>query len=445
MTMEEEMSRYITKKGNVWSASIIVLARQKFLGYFRDEESARLAFESAYQQRESGLGSDKTVPGTVTGTSTSMAQGKILSKFKGKISKDVKLSDGSFISDEFYRFFDENSLIRDIQSLLMPQQVARNFLSEWITTYNQPPSFAVLHGKDADIHIPALACVLGRMNSELQPLFDRLGMQSSGASGLIFDFNKPNPIGGAEGRPSSVCCIHVAWDECIAKSHAMVRFNSTTGKFEIQALATAGLFLNGNAIKPNHGFIPLNSKTIVQLGRQVFIFLLPQRKEFASAKKDHLLALRRNVLRCLVESIRLRNGVALESSINSDLKIQKLETLETQTVLGVSLTRDGFTAAAEGKPVAPDAGSSALSQEQQAEAGVVDVTESGADRPRAAGGAKSSQTAQQPRTMKMEEDEPDEEAEGEEYDEEEVGEGDEEEEEDDEAGEYPEEGEEEDS
>jgi hypothetical protein len=226
LSMEEEMSRYITRKGGVWSASIIVLARQKFLGFFKDEESAKKVFEAAFHQRENGLGNEGGAVAGVGGTTTNlplplhninnntaMTPTTIISnnknnnhssgtptttltttvvaaavnpsslglgKFKGKISKDVKLSDGSFISEEFYRYFDEDSLVSDIHSLLVPQHLlgSGNTLADWITTYNQPPAFAVLHsssGRNSDVFIPAVSCILGRMDSALeQSLFSRL-------------------------------------------------------------------------------------------------------------------------------------------------------------------------------------------------------------------------------------------------------------------------------
>lgn len=373
-SMEEEMSRYIAKRGNVYASSIIVLARQKFLGYFRDERSAQLAFEAAYHQRENGLNSSQplsssalvTVGGGVGSAGNAMAQGKIVSKFKGKISKDVKLSDGSFISDEFYRFFDEETLTHDIQSLLIPQHAAKAYLSDWITTYNQPPAYAVLRGRDGgEIHLPSLACVLGQMTTPLASLFDKLGMPTTCATGLIYDYAAPNPLtAGSEVSNSSgnvainslyqkiltspVCCLHTSFDHNIAAQHAFIKYNPTIGKFEIKALTEAGIFINGNVIRPLHGFIPLNSKTILQFGSHLFIFLLPLKKDIISSaslsaamsKKDNPLLLRRNTLRCLVESVKLRNSVLTESAINSELKIQKLEMLESQTIMGVSLTKD---------------------------------------------------------------------------------------------------------
>jgi hypothetical protein len=154
-SMDEEMSRYVSKKGNLWSSSIIVLARQKFLGFFTTEEMAKTAFIAAYHQRESSFSSSSLVDVSSSNTVLSVKpttvgnqawissqpqpqmgtiQGRMLSKFKGKITREVKLSDGSFIHDDFYRYFGDDSLLQDLASLLLPPHAANYYITDWITT-----------------------------------------------------------------------------------------------------------------------------------------------------------------------------------------------------------------------------------------------------------------------------------------------------------------------
>jgi hypothetical protein len=191
-------------------------------------------------------------------------------------------------------------------------------------------------------------------------------MNGCSASGLVFEFQAVSPAA------APVCCVHLSFDKSVEKHHAIVKYNPTISKFEIRALSSSSasspeeekekkgsdrddslprLFLNGNAITASHGFIPLNHGTVVQLGRRTYLFLLPvsgagaggQLSLAGLGKKDNPLVLRRNVLRCLIESIKLRNGVQTEHHLGSDLKIQRLEALETQTILGVSLHNKGET------------------------------------------------------------------------------------------------------
>jgi hypothetical protein len=119
------------------------------------------------------------------------------------------------------------------------------------------------------------------------------------------------------------------------------------------------VFVDGNTVTHETGYIPLNNKSILQIGKEVYFFLYPHRsrdiipsttsttsavtpRESSTAaaqqqtsNKYGLLMLRRNLLRCLVEAVKLRNNVLIENNINSDLKVSKLENLEVSTISGI--------------------------------------------------------------------------------------------------------------
>lgn len=329
LSAEEEMAKAITRRGGFFFVSILQQSRHRFLGAYASEAEAQAVFRTALQHREdAGIASTHVAsaatpsapfspPATSTNTATTgggnsnAAAPMNMVKFKGKISKDMKLSDGSFISEEYHRLFAEEDLFRDICAMSKPGQAVDRHITDWTHVFgHELPSFGQLYAVDdpnldprnhsptasapVTLYLPATAVIFGQADpSIVHSLFEhQLETPISGVSGMIFDYRALGDVTTASSLLSSIASdllkqplpvVHVAEDASIAKYHALVRYNPRLTTFEITALhADATIFVDGLPVKLGDRPFALVNKSIVQLGSRSFIFCPPRPTQIAA-------------------------------------------------------------------------------------------------------------------------------------------------------------------
>lgn len=332
LSAEEEMAKAITRRGGFFFVSILQQSRHRFLGVYASEAEAQAVFRTALQHREdAGIASTHVAsaatpsapfspPATSTGATTTGGGGgnsnaaapMNMVKFKGKISKDMKLSDGSFISEEYHRLFAEEDLFRDICAMSKPGQAVDRHITDWTHVFgHELPSFGQLYAVEdpsldprnhsptasapMSLYLPATAVIFGQADpSIVHSLFEhQLETPISGVSGMIFDYRALGDVSSSLSSSSSSIAsdllkqplpvVHVAEDASIAKYHALVSYNARLTTFEISALhADATILVDGLPVKLGDRPFALVNKSIVQLGSRSFIFCPPRPTQIAA-------------------------------------------------------------------------------------------------------------------------------------------------------------------
>jgi hypothetical protein len=385
LTLEEEISKYIVKKGRVFTVSIIVAARQRYLGTYSEEEEAKNAFVAAYKDREKLI--TIVTNNSEGGPNVTPADPiKLHSKFKGKISRDVKLSDGSFISQDYYRTLDDQGLCADLRSMLYSVTGAGKSLTDWMTTHNPPPVFAQLLGKShgtgsavASLPLPSLFCVLGRATASVGSMVQVLGGKDSDCAGTIFDIYAEVDDLVANVHPFypslstteiytilneddlvnsvSLCAVHLSFNPSIALQHAVLVYHPHKTCFQILALQP--IFVDGKRRELRDGYITLNNRSIVQIGTEIFYFQLPTDSVRLNNNPSNAsnLHLRSGLLRCMLASLPLRvlqhpqhfSGGEMSPPVNVQAAVDELCFLENNTFTAVALAEDRIISSIAGK------------------------------------------------------------------------------------------------
>lgn len=380
LSVEEELSKYITKKGKVYIVLIIVAARQRYLGTFSEYGEAKKAFLAAYKDRENMLPADSSgtqMPGSAGCFSSTI---KLHSKFKGRISRGIKLSDGSFVSNEYFRNFEDDGLYRDLKSMFYSTVHGGHSLSDWVTPHNTPPVFAMLSGysqsmkRSIAIPIPSVFVVLGRASRNVSVLMNDIASSENDCLGMVYrcfdgleslvsmitqDYPAVDPSALSNSIMSNkslsnantpLSAVHIGFDSSIAKEHAVLVFNASAARYEV--LALQDIFVDGKKKTLQDGYTPLAYKTVLQIGTEIFYFLLPQQAAVCAAGPagEHEVSsmlLRANLIKCAIASLPLRAviwpssysdcaiaSVVVQGALNDFLD------LEYNSILAVSVLTD---------------------------------------------------------------------------------------------------------
>lgn len=321
MTVEEEMMKYLVEKGGIWSSFIIASARQRFLGSFRSLVEAKAVFVAAYEQREEA----KKNPSNVVKT------------WSKRNNRDIKLSDGAFLSDNFYETLDDKMLLEEIANILLPQSNANLFLSQWVTTHRQPPSYACLLGHEGwSVFLHHENCFLGRADDCEDSLLKDLCQQGENSVGsLPFSSSKIYPI------------YQISQDGSVAPEHAQLSWDTDNGAFKIRAIEPFIIYVNGKALDATKGYRKINNKDVVQIGSRSFFFLLPVSDR--SVNTDIYL-MKQMLLYTVLETIKIRahfvkenapiSGIPTDSIFNHmlglDRALQMIEEMENHVILEYS-------------------------------------------------------------------------------------------------------------
>jgi hypothetical protein len=212
---------------------------------------------------------------------------------------------------------DDDALIEDLMTMALPQISSGISLSDWSAATcapgtNYPPSFAMLKGLDNFcVRISHCRCILGKASASAQSLVTGLGDAERGAEGLSFEYNNSLRGGSTHSKAETVSpfpSLHIGFHGSIARRHALIDWNPQRLGFQIRSLSSAGLVLNGTQeLLPQDGPVPLQHRTIVQIGCKIFFFLLPMKRRDPSGVNfvdpiTHNL----NVTRAMVQSAQYR-------------------------------------------------------------------------------------------------------------------------------------------
>ena len=337
LSVEEEMVRYVTQRANVWYACIIVSARQRFLGAFREESEAQAVFRQAYAQREE--------------------QRRAMALAKRHMPREMKLTDGSFITGDYYRSLDDGAVCEEVRAMVQPLHLAGYSLTHWgTTTHHAPPSYALLRGTESfAVAVDDVEAVLGRsVWGESEGTLARIGV------------DRESLDKGFSSGSGPIRRVHLSADLSVARRHALLRWIGEAQAFHIRAISTSGLFIDGRKVMPGDGFVPLRHKCVLQVGGRSFFFLLPvQDPQYAG---DEPLSFRRDVARTEVDNLRLRALLNSNMGLSADelerlipAAMQTVEQSETKTMLRLAdpptapaprvRNRKPVTAKANGGPV----------------------------------------------------------------------------------------------
>lgn len=381
LPIEEECNRYVNRLkgggpgsgGNVsgcWSASIIVAARARYLGVWRDEQQARNAFRAAYRDREGWLDKEQQASGAAPLTAAPMK----LAKFKGKVSKLVKLSDGSFLHSAYYASLAlaETGLLADLRSMLVSQlqRGAGDLLSAWVTTQAMPPApaaFMLLSDDEQPITIllPGVCVALGRCpGSGLDQLLTSLDSCTQGGAGLVYRvYPSPSHLLGSGNAPEAcsssrflsgqqqlaVAAMHLSAHASVAPLHALVGHDPLTQSFGLLAMAQ-DVWVDDKPCLP-FVWVPLLDRSVVQLGNQRMLFALPVPSPAPAADvivpSSSPYVLRKGLLSCVGAQLRMRDGLSGATSSEVQTWLQDCLAKEQATLNGV-LPMDVVAAAASG-------------------------------------------------------------------------------------------------
>jgi hypothetical protein len=70
--------------------------------------------------------------------------------------------------------------------------------------------------------------------------------------------------------------LGISSSKAISRQHALIIYNFEDQIFEIQCLSKRyGIKVDGNFYKRSDGAIPLKHRTVVSIGKECFVFLLP--------------------------------------------------------------------------------------------------------------------------------------------------------------------------
>jgi hypothetical protein len=308
MSYQDEMNKSITVRAGFYFVSILQQARHRFLGVFTSESEAQAVYKAAYMQREEAGAAfsaqpQLSTPGTMGGAASSTANVTSvvnIPRFKGRLGKDMKRSDGSFIFEEYHRSLSESDVYTDLKNMTQAVRAVDRHISDWTNVYNEPPSYGMFYAAEnvdlseendaydspVSLYIPCTTLILGQAEaSVIQTLMPNNLLESaSAASGFIFDYQFPAIIhqhlsSGQTGDfpDHRVPVMHVAQDSSIAKYHAFVEYNPDLQVFEISSLhPDVAIYLDGLPVRFGAAPHPIVRKSILQLGRRSFIFCPPR-------------------------------------------------------------------------------------------------------------------------------------------------------------------------
>lgn len=337
--------------------------RHRFLGVYSGTGQAMAVFQAAYEQRENGA-LTTTAGGLSADRMSSMQQ------LKAKVSKDIKLTDGSFINDDYYKLVtpDDEDLWSDLRCMSWPHTIALssssssstqvatntkgaasnhsfNVWTSWTSILQllvglqyETPSYGLLRSADgsSQIYLPSCQVILGRattrMLDQFLPSAASTSLPTSGSesdasvkTSDIKDLMEGLVVSYA--TPAHIPVLHLGHDASLARQHLRIAYNNLFQCFEVFALQesdVASVYVNGRAVTPGNSPMLLPQRSIVQLGGRVYIFSLPRRSVDRSTVVDTF-RLRAQLLEYLLVTRGWRRGAlppippaALEHAPGSD-------------------------------------------------------------------------------------------------------------------------------
>eukprot|EP01036_Dinobryon_divergens_P029535 gene29535-38650_t len=328
---ELERSKHLVKKLgtgglHIWAVNIVFYGRSKFLGYFNSYEGAMKAYDTAHCIRTIML---SNVTSQV--------------RFKGKIGRDIKLSDGSFISKDYYKEMDDDWVIEEIMVMCIPQVVTGCSLSSWANATcppgaNYPPAFAVLRGLNGFYaRLTHFRCVLGKASAGVEALVSELGDADKGANGLVFDYGDTRSGEDDEDDDDDdddekyglgMCpSIHIGFHTSIARKHALIEWDFEQQIYSIQCLCPGGIWVEGVLKHTDDGPVALRHRSVVQIGYRIFFFLLPTQP--INKLNMHPMSHNQNIANALLQTLKYRSLIS-----NYSTQQDNAEDLSDTVVMG---------------------------------------------------------------------------------------------------------------
>lgn len=217
--------------------------------------------------------------------------------------------DGSFIAQPFYHSITTAQLMEEVRSIALPSWAAGHKLADWCVGNKQvvhPGVFAVLKGLDGlVINIGYSKLIIGNGRFSGNSLGNLLGDK---LHGIPVDYSEDEWSGSSDGV-SCIATIHLDNDVSIARRHAVLEFDDEMCRYSLRAISPAGVYIDGDLRLPGDGCTTLINQTVVQIGKQIFYFMLPSENNTTSSLVspiDHSI----NVCTALMKSIQYRQFLA---------------------------------------------------------------------------------------------------------------------------------------
>lgn len=234
---EAEFQRSVSEHNGRWKVLLEVPGRTKFLGTYPTREAAEEVFKSARVLRA------ELLKNAVVDESAHRK-----GKFKGRTLKELPLS--SMSNDDIYN---------SIRNMAIPQRSVSGESGAFYGPDPGPVAYAMCYG------LEGFAAPVTRLPTKLGKLRPS-AIDLAGALGIV------DPKGlGSRGDVD----IHLGNDASIAHNHAVIEYNFLSSSYEITPLVRAGVYIDGQLQSEVGVAIPLRSGSVIQIGCQIFYFMLP--------------------------------------------------------------------------------------------------------------------------------------------------------------------------
>lgn len=328
-------SKYITKRGSIWHASIptptsataAAAVKSRFLGIFDDEAAAHRACMAAISDTSHSSRYEHRLP-------SSAVKSSLGSRSKAASSS----SEGSCTSEQYYLDLSEDDLVGEISAMARVRSILGHPLRAWTpcSAQQQPPCFGRLCFSDgAHIDVTTLACLMGKADASCSHLMAALGdCQGGSAAGLHFRCAADPWSGGGlsdddDQMMTMIPAMHIDSHPSIAKCHAYLRWNFKLGDFQVLALSAVGIYLNGLKILPEHGPQTLQSRSILQMGCRIMYFVRPRKHSTECTQRP--VEQRQALLSSVAELVGLRQAMHPSTGQEEQQRHSQVDLLRTHS------------------------------------------------------------------------------------------------------------------